>query len=204
MSHALQSVWMRCIVQCDFSDQMEVFRWLVSDPTYQVCYILHDRDTIDTEEEEHERVMPDGTTKEMKVGMKKFPHYHMIVRLPKKLTADTFSKRFGNYVHFQVCSDPADYCRYFMHHTFTSRNKVQYSRSEIKGDADMIADLLKSIKSTDIIQCVRRFAEVSMICGGDAKKIVDTLCAESDSDTLKNVVSHPYFYDRFLLKGGEK
>lgn len=205
MAHVLQSTWMRCIIQCDFPDQMEVFRWLVSDITYQCCYILHDRDEIKTEDEEHERTMPDGSTKEMKIGMRKFPHYHMIVRIPKKLSADTFSKRFGNYVHFQVCSDPANYCQYFMHKTFISRNKVQYSREEIKGDSDLICELLKGIKCTDSIQCVRRFTELLLICNNDEHKAIQQLCAESDADTLKSIMAHPYFYARFVAvdkKGG--
>ena len=196
--HAQQSVWMRCIIQEDFTDQMDVFRWLVSDITYQVIYIRHDRDTIQTEDEEHERTMPDGTTVQMKIGDTKHPHYHMIVRLPKKLTADTFSKRFGNYVHFQICADPQNYAQYFMHKTFTSRGKVQYDRAEIKGDSDMIAELLKGVKSSDSLQCVRRFTEMLMICGGDEKKAVQQLCEESDADTVKSLMAHPYFYARFV------
>ena len=58
MSHGRQSVWMCAVIQSDFPNQMDVFRWLLQDNQYRVIYILHDRDIV---EEEHTRKMPDDT-----------------------------------------------------------------------------------------------------------------------------------------------
>lgn len=203
---ALQSVWMRCIIQTDFHDQMEVFRWLINDDYYRCIWILHDCDKIIDETEVHERIMPDGSEKHYGIGDIKPPHYHVIVRLPKKLTADTFTKRFGSYVHFQVCSDPANYARYFMHDTFISKHKFQYPRSDIRGDPALANDLLRSQSASDQVECLRRFLTLYDAFFGDPKQIIENALSASDTDLIRSVMSHSYFYGRFIcdtsMKGG--
>lgn len=195
---ALQSVWMRCIIQTDFSEQMDVFRWLISDKYYRCIYILHDHDQIMDETEVHDRLMPDGTEKHYAVGDLKPPHYHMIIKLPKKLTADTFSKRFGSYVHFQVCSDPQNYARYFLHNTFVSKHKYQYELYCIKGDADLCCDLLKPQSAVDQVECLRRFMALYEAMGSNARDTIEAALLSSDTDLVKSVMSHSYFYGRFI------
>lgn len=206
MAGAVQSVWMRCIIQSDFSQQMDVFRWLQNDDYYRCIWILHDHDIIQDESEVHDRLMPDGSEKHFSVGMVKPAHYHVIVRLPKKITADTFTKRFGSYVHFQVCSDPANYARYFLHNTFISQNKHQYDFSCVCGDPDLINDLFRSQKAVDQVACLRRFMALFDANSGDVRNTIENALAASDTDLVRSVMSHSYFYGRFICdldkKGG--
>lgn len=194
--HTAQSKWMRCIIQCDFTEQMDVYRWLISDNQYQCIWIVHNRDIC---EEDYTRVMPDGTEKEYKTGDLKCPHIHMIIKIPKKLSAKTVSGRFGNYVHFQVCADPVDYARYFLHQTFNSRHKFQYKMQDVLGDSDLISELYKSCKSGTSLESCRKFRDLVKVTG-DAKTAVDALIDSADADTLKSIMAHPYFYSTFMIR----
>lgn len=199
MAHTPQSTWFRCIIQSDFSDQMDVFRWIIAHPAEsRCCWIFHDHDKVLTEEEEHTRLMPDGSEKDFKIGDKKPDHYHVILKIPKKLTADTFSKRYGNYVHFQICSDPRNYIRYFLHDTFISKHKYHYSSECIKGDAELIHDLLKSERHVLPVECLQRYLAAYDACSGDTRLTIETLLVSGDTDTVNSVMSHSYFYGRFI------
>lgn len=200
MSHGRQSVWMCAVIQSDFPNQMDVFRWLLQDDQYRVIYILHDRDAV---EEEHTRKMPDDTERLMKVGDLKIPHYHLIVRIPSKLTAETFSKRFGSYVNFQICGDSKEYARYLTHETFSARDKYKYSRELVKGDMSMYHDLMTGAKDDDICDVISRFSDAVAMCNGDKSLAIQYLCGMHDIIAVKSVMSHAYFYEKFVCKGGE-
>lgn len=200
MSHGRQSVWMCAVVQSDFPNQMDVFRWLLQDNQYRVIYILHDRDTV---EEEHTRKMPDDTERLMKVGDLKIPHYHIIVRIPSKLTAETFSKRFGSYVNFQICGDSKEYARYLTHETFSARDKYKYSRELVKGDMSMYHDLMTGARDDDTCDVIARFSDAVAMCNGDKSLAIQYLCGKHDITAVKSVMSHAYFYEKFVCKGGE-
>ena len=194
MAHARQSVWMCAVVQSDFTEQMDVFRWLCNDNQYRVIYILHDRDTV---EEEHTRTMPDGTEMQMKVGDLKIPHYHLIVRIPSKLSAETFSKRFGNYVNFQVCGDSKEYARYLTHETFSARDKYKYSREQVSGDIALYRDLMVSAVDNDPCAIIERVSELTTACNGDKALMLKMLCSVHDVEAVKSIMAHAYFYEKF-------
>ena len=195
MAHSAQSVWMCAVFQSDFSDQMDVFRWLQSDEQYRCIWILHDHDLV---EEEHIRKMPDGSEASLKVGDLKFSHYHMIIKIPSKLSASTFSKRFGNYINFQVCGDPREYARYLTHETFSARDKYKYDRGDVCGDKALYHDLMASAKDDDACEIVERFANLTNICNGDKSLAVKTLCATHDISAVKSIMAHSYFYEKFI------
>lgn len=195
MAHARQSVWMCAVVQADFPEQMDVFRWLQTDNQYRCVWILHDHDFT---EEEHRRKMPDGSEVTLKVGDKKYSHYHIIVKIPSKLSAETFSKRFGNYVNFQVCGDSKEYARYLTHETFSARGKYKYSRDEVCGDMALYHDLMVSAKDDDTCEIVERFSELTNLCNGDKALAVKMLCATHDISAVKSIMSHAYFYEKFV------
>lgn len=195
------SVHMIAVIQWDYADQMTVFDWILHDKQYRAFAILHDRDIY---EEDGERVSGiTGETIKHKAGEVKAPHYHLYVKLQKKLSAATFSKRFGNYVHFQICADPLEKTRYFLHETFDSRAKAHYDRSELQGDIALAAEYLKSAADDDSLSICRRFLEAVEDNTGDECAAVRALIASGDLAAVKSVMSHPYFYSRFLSKGGK-
>lgn len=200
MGHSRQSVWMCAVIQSDFPNQMDVFRWLCKDDQYRVIYILHDRDIV---EEEHVRKMPDDTEKTMKVGDLKIPHYHLIIKIPSKLTAETFSKRFGNYVNFQICGDSKEYAHYLTHETFSARDKHQYMRNQVKGDLSLYHDLMTGAKDDDTCEVIARFSQAVSLCDGDKAFAIQYLCGQHDITAVRSVMSHAYFYEKFVCKGGE-
>lgn len=195
------SVHMVGIIQWDYVNQMDVLHWILNDSQYRAFAILHDRDI---HEHDGERVSGiTGETVDYKSGDVKAPHYHLYVKLPRKLAAATFSKRFGNYVHFQICADPIENARYFLHETFDSRAKAHYDRSELQGDTALAAEYLKSAADDDSLSICRRFLEAVEDNTGDECAAVRALIASGDLAAVKSVMSHPYFYSRFLSKGGK-
>ena len=102
------------VVQCDYSSQMDVFRWLLNDSSYACIWIQHDKDTF-TAEDISERAQKgvdyitrkngDGTESQYKAGDVKPAHIHLIVRVRKKMRASTLSKRFCSQVHFEARSE---------------------------------------------------------------------------------------------------
>lgn len=195
IAHARQSTWMCAVVQADFQEQMDVFRWLQNDTQYRIIWILHDHDTV---EEEHFRKMPDGTEKKLEKGATKFPHYHIIVKIPSKLSSETFSKRFGSYVNFQVCGDSKEYARYLTHETFSARDKYKYSRDDVSGDMSLYHDLMVCAKDDDTCDIIERFSDMVNLCNGDKALAVKMLCATHDISAVKSIMSHAYFYEKFI------
>ena len=142
--------------------------------------------------------MPDGTEVVMREGDRKYPHYHMIIKIPSKLSAETFSKRFGNYVNFLVCGDSKEYARYLTHETFTSRDKYKYSRNDVSGDIALYHDLMVSAKDDDTCDIIDRFSDLVNFCNGDKVLAVKMLCATHDITAVKSIMSHAYFYEKFV------
>ena len=142
--------------------------------------------------------MPDGSEVVLKVGDRKYPHYHIIIKIPSKLSAETFSKRFGNYVNFQVCGDSKEYARYLTHETFSARDKYKYAREDICGDIALYHDLMVGAKDDDSCDIVERFAELTNLCNGDKALAVKMLCATHDISAIKSIMAHAYFYEKFV------
>lgn len=192
------SLWMCCVIQTDFPNQMDVFRWLRDSDMYRIVYICHDRDIVD---EEHERTDGDGQTTILKVGDTKPEHIHCIIKLPKRLSASTMTKRFGAYVNFQLCADPQEYALYLTHSTFDSRKKYHYSKSRVKGDLQLYNDLIRGQVTKDTLSCVNRY--LSYVRDGLTRaQIVEELCDRGDTDLLQSVMGHAFFYSQFFDRRG--
>lgn len=198
------SVHMQAIIQADYHDQMEVFRWLQHDTQYRVYWILHDRDIC---VEDYERKSGQtGEIQKIKKGDMIPPHYHLYIRLSKKLAAKTLSKRFGNYVHFMICKDPYEWTRYLTHETFQAHKdgKTVYKRSEVRGDTSLYWEYMREASGVDTIDCCTRFLDAVQRCDGDEREAVISLIASRDVDVIRSMMSHSYFYSRFLCKREDK
>lgn len=178
------------VAQCDISNHMDVVRWLETDPRYRVIYILHDRDI-------HEK---DGVYKRdsgdipYKAGDRKRDHIHGIVKVGSKITARTLTKRFGGYLHFQLCHDPAEYAAYLTHSTFDSRDKAKYQLSELRGDRALYDQI-----SDDAQAQLDLSATVAQVCMylRTSSKPVEEMVKAGDNVALKALMSHSYFYATF-------
>ena len=187
--------WFAAIFQRDFSDQMDVYRWITSHPAeYRQINILHDRDIC---VDDRVRVLPDGTEQQLHAGDLKPAHYHMILRVPQRITSKNLSGRFGYYVNFQECTDVTQYALYLTHETFDSQTKYRYPRESIMGDKSLYYDSVDapSIPITDIIQ---RFIWYQDRYGDGA---LHAAVEAGDEKLVSSVLSHAYFYKNFL-KGG--
>ena len=191
------SIHMHAIIQSDYGDQMSVLNWILNDKTYRAFAILHNRDI---HEKDGERKTGSGEIVQYNRGEKKYPHYHLYVKLPRKLAARTFSKRFGNYVNFEICADPGENARYYLHDTFDSQHKAHYDASEIIGDSALFADYTASACADDSLDICRRFLETVADNDGDERAAVRALIMSGDSAAVRSVMAHPYFYSRFLSK----
>ena len=129
------------VCQCDYSAQMDVFRWLLSDASYACIWIQHDKDIFTAEDiaeraekgvEYITRKNGDGSESQYKAGDLKPAHIHLIVRVRKKMRASTLSRRFCGQVHFEATAqkygDTFEACRYLTHESFRARTKYQYPR----------------------------------------------------------------------------
>lgn len=192
------SMWMCAVIQCDFPNQMDVFRWLQHDEQYRIIYICHDRDIC---EETHVRVDADGIESTIEQGTLKPEHIHIIIKLPRRLSAETFTKRFGGYVNFQVCVDPPEYARYFTHSTYTSKDKHHYAKSAVRGDLQLYYELMQSQTAKDTLSVVSRIFEYGRECATNQDIVLECI-NRGDSDALHSIMSHAYFYMQFLDKGG--
>lgn len=189
--------WMCGIFQTDFSQQMEVFRWLVNDKQYRCIWITHDRDIA---EDDRTRQLPDGSEQEIKKGDIKPAHIHIIIKLQKRLLPETFSKRFGSYVNFQACGDAAEYARYLTHNTFDSKNKAEYSPCDICGDRALYCELTSIRQDDDLCGNVSAFLHLVEMCGSFNDAIAQ-LCIAGDTPLLRSVMGHAYFYKQLFSKG---
>lgn len=134
----------RAVAQCDFSGQMDVVRWLLGDPLYQLVGIKHDRDIYTADEIQEQitkrnqsvgdyytRTNGDGSQSQFRAGDLKPPHIHLLIRTTAKMRESTLSARFSSQLHFQAVADAPHCARYLLHRTFDSRNKAQYEWDEL-------------------------------------------------------------------------
>lgn len=189
------SRYFRAVVQTSSEQQMSVARWLMEDPLYETIWILHDKDVcsddaLDTNDDEcfHEETFENSDRIK--------PHYHFIIRAPKKIAAQTMTKRFGGYVHFQLCGDPFDYAYYITHETFRARKKHRYSESEICGDMDFMRELRsKTGKDIDLCRSWQQYLD-------DAHGCIEQACTlairDGNGQLIKQLKSHAYFYEHFF------
>lgn len=187
---AKRGIYFAFVAQLDESNQMEVVRWLQGDAHYRVCTIVHDHDTYSVDD------LPDGRA----VGDAKPAHIHGIVRVGSKITAGGMKKRFGGYLHFILLEDPAEYAEYMIHNTFRSRDKYKYSPESIMDDVSLWQELRGTCFDEDCVQTVRRVKAYlhenlrGTIQGG----LVDNVLAHNDAQALRSIMSHAYFYSKFL------
>ena len=186
---SVPSFYFAAVFQCRFSDQMSVFRWILNDSGYRVCAIIHDRDTA---YEDHAVSMPDGSEIEIKSGERVPEHYHAIIKVSRRITAESMCKRFGGYVHFEALSDPSEYARYMVHDTFASRNKPRYEQSAVIGDTALYSELVRRAVTVDDTQIYHRLRLYIERCGSPKEAIYYALMHD-DIDVYKWASSHAYF-----------
>lgn len=194
------------VVQADFSEQMEVLRWLKSDPYYIVIVAEHSADTYaedDFKEEENGvkvRKNGDGTESEFRVGDAKPLHYHIIVQTATKIRAGSLSKRFCDQVHFQTLNDAQEYARYLTHSTFKSRKKAQYDAEKAIRPHTTVAgwkwycDLMQTLENDDICTHVEDW--LTLTTANDFRGAVEILAQTRRTKGLASVMAHAYFYDK--------
>lgn len=184
-----------CVIQQDIDHQMQVFRWLINDPLYQCIYILHDKD-VKVKNPSPALCKDDEEDRYFDNSERVKPHYHMIVRIPKKCSALTLEKRFGCYVHFMICSDPFDYSYYLTHEVFRAREKHRYDESEICGDMEL-KDELRCRVGRDVDFC-RQWQEYM----NKEKGVIPRACALAVQDgngaLIRQLKSHGYFYEKYF------
>lgn len=206
----------RAVVQTDRPHQMDVFRWLISDSAYSVCWILHDRDKYAPEDCEgvdpitHERFhLRKGwdNVQRFTVGQTKPAHIHMIVKTGRKCTGETMSERFGHYVTFEGVTDVQATALYLTHRTYAARNKYQYPEMCVQGDLDLYANLAGL--GQDEMHLCRRWLEYMRQArdverdgygqtGDFYSMAIKLAIAAGDKALVKSVMSHGYFYKNLL------
>lgn len=217
-----QSIYFAAIVQADYIDQMDVFKWLLNDRSYIVVAILHDRDRYTKEEIEKKgkngiikRKNGDGTESEFRAGDIKPPHYHIMIKTPHKTTAKTLSKRFCKQVNFQRQADRYYYAAYLLHETFDSRYKAHYDESElIFSDVTTTASVsyyreCRDDNESQLINALEAARKIACTPGNDRKwgmspqEFFEIALDSGDAFLLKSMMSHAYFYKTFVLGDSE-
>lgn len=193
---APQSVWFGLVVQTDFTNQMDVFRFLLQSPNYQTVHIVHNKDVHASD---GVRVNADGTSSEYKAGDIVYPHIHCIVKVPKKIVQSKLDERFANYVHFQRLVDPQEYALYILHRTFLAikEGKTLYDYSELKGDKALLSALYHEYYD-DVADNIANFRHALQLHRGDCVSALQQLLQDGDYRTVKDIRSHAYFYSRFV------
>lgn len=215
------------VVQCDYVQQMDVFRWILNDESYACIWIQHDKDkyTVEDIAERAEngvdyitRKNGDGSESQFKAGDLKPAHIHMIVRVRKKMRASTLSKRFCEQVHFEATAqkygDTFEACRYLTHESFRARSKYQYSRDCVQFSGSSFCDSrsyyndLMSQDGNILLSDVQRFMQykdnASEFAGIAGKRLTDSAIAtrlavhNGDTTLVKRIMSHGYFFDHLL------
>lgn len=190
------------VAQADEPGQMDVVRWLRNDCRYRVVTILHDRDIHDEESVKKKRKAGTPDEELPHVGDTKAAHFHGIVRVGSKVTAQSLSKRFGGYLHFELLHDPAEYAAYMLHATFNARDKVQYKKSELQDDVALWEEISDTEKSgMDISSVVELVASYR---SEDGQINVDEMLRNRDTLALRALMSHSYFYATFVNKNKNK
>lgn len=192
-----RGVWFGFVAQADISEQMEVVRWLRNDTRYRVVTILHNKDLY----EEDSTITRDGAELAVKKGDRKSDHFHGIVRVGSKITAQSLAKRFGSYLHFELLSDPAEYAMYMLHRTFNARDKVKYDYSDLLDDVALWDEITEKEREDDVCAVVRKVASYRTDSGEIS---VDDMLTASDAVSLRSLMGHSYFYKTFVDKSESK
>ena len=189
------SLYFCAVIQTDFKNQMDVYRYLVKSSVYKCICITHDKDRY---LQDYSRTDEHGVTHDYKTGDLCVPHIHMIIRCPKRISADTLTKRFGAYVNFQICYDPYEYALYFTHDTFQAirDGKTRYPKDAIFGDSDLMNKYVR-LPCQNSSDCVQEFYSAFMR-GGSCQSAISILISEGAHKTINDVKSHAYFYHRFV------
>ena len=186
---SIPSYYFCAVFQCRFCVQMDVFRWILNDSGYRMCAIIHDRDISP---DDHEILAPNNETITVRKGDRIPEHYHAIIKVSRRITAESMSKRFGSYVHFEACSDPCQYARYLTHDTFDSRDKVRYESSAIIGDTALYSELIRRAITVDETQVYHRLRIYIERCGSPKDAIYYALMHD-DIEVYKWASAHAYF-----------
>lgn len=192
-----RGIWFAFVAQADISEQMDVVRWLRSDPRYRVVTIMHDRDTYDEDTE----ITRDGETVTKHAGETKGAHWHGICRVGSKITASSLCKRFGGYLHFELLSDPSEYAQYMLHRTFNARDKVQYDYAALQDDIALWDELQDAQRQDDVLAVVRK---VSSYRDDRGAINVERMLEDGDAVSLRALIVHSYFYKSFVDKSNKK
>lgn len=133
-----------CVIQADEPRQVAVLSHLTRyNQLYRAVYILHDKDKVSPSDVEDK---PDKYTS-ADVGKFKPPHYHVNFRTQNPCYAKALTDRFGGAVNVLSCSDETGNLLYMVHDTpqcdLDREYKFLYDLSELKGDQNRIAMLLK-------------------------------------------------------------
>lgn len=199
------------VIQADYPEQMDVLRWLKSDPYYIVIVAEHSADTYaddDFKPEENGvkvRKNADGTESEFRVGDAKPLHYHIMVQTASKIRAGSLSKRFCNQLHFQALNDAQEYARYLTHSTFAARNKAQYDAEKAirphttAAGWKWYADMMQTLENDDI--CIHVEDWLTLTAANDFRGAVEILAQTRRTKGLASVMAHAYFYDKIAKKG---
>lgn len=196
-----RGVWFRFTAKAEFTDQMDVVRWLRKDPRYRVVTILHNRDVYDESEDGKEVTKPDGTKVTAHAGEPKPLHYHGIVRIGSKITASSLCKRFGGYLHFDLCHDPAEVAAYMLHRTFNSQHKHQYEYTDLLDDVALWDELQDAQRQDDVLAVVRKVSSYRDDRGAIS---VERMLEDGDAVSLRALIAHSYFYKSFVDKSNKK
>lgn len=203
------------VAQCDYSEQMDVIRWLLQDDSYTCIYIMHDADTYTdadiTEKGENgviTRKNGDGTMSEFRAGDKKPAHIHIIVETKTKMRSNTLTTRFCSQLRFFACQkeygDKYEAARYLTHESFRARSKHKYERSKVKysegGSHDSAITLYAELMQTEdgaLLDDLREFIAIKEQAG-DTVQAVRATIATGNARAVKRIMSHAYFYDKML------
>ena len=182
----------RAVIQATFPEQMQVLDYLRIAQPFEFCYILHFLDTKHTsaDDEQADCEIFDESTALIK------PHYHLICRVPKKITQDTMNKRFGNYVHFQRCTDPYNSALYLTHETFSARDKHKYSRDLVEGDLSFYHELLSDNLNVQL-HC-EDWEKTLSDCDYHLQLAFRAVVKSGNKGLIKSIMSHSYFYKSFF------
>lgn len=204
------------VAQCDFPNQMDVIRWLLSDDSYTCFYIMHDADTYTAEDiaEKGEngiitRTNGDGTKSQFREGDKKPAHIHIFVQTKSKMRSKTLNGRFSDQLHFfsaqKKYGDKYEAARYLTHETFRARLKHKYARSEVKysesGAKDSAISLYAELLQTEdgaLMDDLRNYIAIKKSCGDDTTNAVHAVIESGDSRLTRRIMSHAYFFDKLI------
>lgn len=185
-----RGIYFAFVAQLEEQQQMDVVRWLRSDPRYRVCTIVHDRDVVTAEE----------ATDERKEGELKKAHVHGLLKLSSKITASSLCKRFGGYLHFELLHDPQEYAMYMLHKTFNAQSKAQYERFELLDDVALWDEITHVRQSDDLAAIVSDIADTMKNGEIDVARLI----ADGNIPALKSLMAHSYFYATFIQKKSRK